>query len=96
MKDVKITYAMWGPLNKTIITSGTDGAIRVYDTNTLLLLQENHHSHAKIINKMSFDKDKFTFISASNDGTAKLFDTKSLTVLNSYNTGRPVHAACVS
>jgi translation initiation factor 3 subunit I len=86
---------MWGPLNKTIIISGADGVIRVYDTNTLHLVQENR-DHSKIINKMSFDKDKFTFITASGDSTAKLFDTKTLTALKSYDTGRPVNAACVS
>jgi len=95
VKDVKITYAMWGPLNKTIITSGADGAIRVYDTHSLQLIQENR-DHSKVINKMSFDKDKFTFITASFDQTAKLFDTKTLTVLKSYDTGRPVNAASIS
>jgi len=95
IKDTKITFAMWGPLNKTIITSGADGAIRVYDTNTLQLIQESRE-HLKTINKMSFDKDKFTFITASFDCTAKLFDTKTLDVLKSYDTGRPVNAASIS
>jgi translation initiation factor 3 subunit I len=95
IKDVKITHAMWGPLNKTIIVSGADGSIRVFDTNALQQAQENR-DHAKIVNKMSFDKDKITFITASGDSTAKLFDTKTLTVLNSYDTGRPVNAACIS
>jgi len=95
VKDVKITHAMWGPLNKTIITSGGDGAIRVYDTTTLHLVAENH-DHTKSINRMAFDKDKFTFITASADSTAKLFDTKALAVLKSYDTGRPVNAAAIS
>jgi len=95
VKDVKLTYAMWGPLNKTIIISAADGSIRVYDADTLKLVQENKE-HTKIVNKMAFDKDKFTFISASGDQTAKLFDTKTLTVLKSYDTGRPVNAAAIS
>ncbi len=45
---------------------------------------------------MSFDKEKFTFVTASKDKTAKLFDTKTLKVLKNYDTGRPVNAACVS
>lgn len=48
------------------------------------------------INNMSFDKEKFTFVTASKDKTAKLFDTKTLKVLKNYDTGRPVNAACVS
>jgi translation initiation factor 3 subunit I len=95
IKDVKIMHAMWGPLNKTIITAGQDGAIRVYDTDTLSLVQENR-DHAKSINKMSFDKDKFTFITSSFDTTAKLFDTKTLKVLKTYETGRPVNTANIS
>jgi len=95
IKDTKITYAMWGPMNKTILTAGADGVIRVYDTNTLQLVNENK-DHVKAINKMSFDKDKFTFITASVDCTAKLYDTKTLTVLKSFDTGRPVNAAAIS
>jgi len=95
IKDTKITYAMWGPMNKTILTSDKEGVIRVYDSDTLTLLQENR-DHAKAINKMSFDKDKFTFITASFDSTAKLFDTKTLKVIKNYDTGRPVNAAAIS
>jgi len=95
IRDTKITQAMWGPLNKTIITSDNEGVIRVYDTASLQLSQENR-DHRKTINKMSFDKDKFTFITASADSTAKLFDTKTLSVLKSYDTGRPVNVACIS
>jgi translation initiation factor 3 subunit I len=95
IKDVKITHAMWGPMNKTILTSGQDGVIRVYDSDTLTLVQESKE-HSKSINKMSFDKDKFTFVTASFDSTAKLFDTKTLKPLKNYDTGRPVNAASIS
>jgi len=95
IKDVKITQAAWGPLNKTIITSAQDGAIRVYDAETFDLLQENR-DHTKSINKFSFDKDKFTFVTASLDQTAKLFDLKTLKQLKSYDTGRPVNVATLS
>jgi len=95
IKDTKITQAMWGPLNKTIITSAQDGVIRVYDSDTLQLLQEKRE-HTKHINKMAFDKEKLTFITASFDSTAKLFDVKTLNCLKNYDTGRPVNAAAIS
>jgi len=95
IKETKITHAMWGPLNKTILTSGQDGVIRVYDSDTLELVQDNR-DHTKSITKMSFDKEKFTFITASFDTTAKLFDTKTLKPLKNYETGRPVNAASIS
>lgn len=43
IKDTKITFAMWGPMNKTIIVSGQDGSLRVFDTNTLQMVQENRY-----------------------------------------------------
>jgi len=95
IKDTKIMYAMWGPLNKTIITAGQDGKIRVYDSDTSTLIQENS-DHTKAINKMQFDKDKFTFITSSLDQTAKLYDTKTLKALKTYETGRPVNCASIS
>ncbi len=34
IKEAKVNQAMWGPLNRTIITAGDDGVIRVYDAET--------------------------------------------------------------
>jgi translation initiation factor 3 subunit I len=91
----RISQAMFGPLNKTIITCGEDGIIRTYDSESRKLINENKE-HTKQVNRMSFDKNRILFITASKDGTAKLIDAKTLKVLKTYDTGRPVNAASVS
>eukprot|EP01110_Echinostelium_bisporum_P008055 TRINITY_DN296_c0_g1_i1.p1 TRINITY_DN296_c0_g1~~TRINITY_DN296_c0_g1_i1.p1 ORF type:complete len:172 (+),score=55.89 TRINITY_DN296_c0_g1_i1:131-646(+) len=86
---------MWGPLNKTIITCGEDGVIRVYDAETRKLVQESK-DHVKGINRMAWDKNKIMFITASKDSTSKLIDAKTLKVIKTFDTGRPVNAASLS
>jgi len=95
LPNIKLSQASWGPLNKTIITAGEDGSVRVYDVETKKLIQESKE-HTKPITRISFDKFKFTFITASKDCTVRLYDTKTLQVLKIYDTGRPVNAASIS
>jgi len=92
---VKFTQAVWGPLGKSIIASGDDGSIRVYDAATRKLLEERK-DHNKSINRITLDKHRLFFITASNDCTSKLYDGKTLKVLKTYDTGRPVNAASIS
>lgn len=92
---VKLTQAVWGPLGKTIIAAGDDGSIRVFDIRTRALLEERK-DHNKSINRLTMDKHRLFFVTASKDSTVKLYDAKNLNVLKTYETGRPVNAASIS
>jgi len=92
---IRLTQAMWGPLNTTIVTAADDGVIRVYDTETRKLIHEIK-DHVKAVNRMTFDQQHILFITASKDGTARLYDTKTYKLLKTYDTGRPVNAASMS
>lgn len=93
--NAKITMALWGPLNKTIIASSDDSTITVWDPETGRPLH-TIKDHTKSVNKISFSKDQSHFITASTDHTCKLYDTTSWKLLKSYDTGRPVNAASLS
>jgi len=92
---VKLTQAVWGPFGKTIITAADDGSIRVFDASTRKVIDEKK-DHTKGINRVTLDKHRLFFITASRDSTSKLYDAKTLNVLKTYETGRPVNAASIS
>jgi translation initiation factor 3 subunit I len=94
----RINRAMWGPLNKTIISAGEDATIRIWDAETGKLLKESdpETGHQKVITSMAKSADGSHFITGSHDKTAKLWDIRTLKVLKTYTTERPVNAAAIS
>lgn len=92
----KINRALWGPLNKTIISCSDDATIRVWSSETGEQLQMVSGQHKDKITDIQFSWD-FTFlISASKDGTARLFDLETLEPLKVYETDRPLNSATIS
>ena len=91
----RINRALWGPLNRTILTGGEDGIIRLWDVETGKIVHEAN-DHKKQIQHLSLSLDKTHFISASLDKTAKLFDSETLECLKTYAADRPVNAAILS
>ncbi|KAD1124719.1 hypothetical protein E3N88_43255 [Mikania micrantha] len=94
----RINRAVWGPLNKTIISAGEDAVIRIWDTETGKLLQENEKEigHKKTITSLAKSIDCSHFLTGSLDKSAKLWDSRSLTLIKTYVTERPVNAVAMS
>lgn len=94
----RINRAVWGPLNKTIISAGEDATIRIWDAQTGKLLKENdpEAGHQKNITSLAKSADGSHFITGSSDKTAKLWDTRTLKLLKTYAAERPVNAAAIS
>lgn len=93
----KITNAAWGPLNETIICTGNDGKIVVYDVETGKILK-SVQGHKKSIRAMVFDDPvkQLYFMTASADTTASLWDTQTLECLKTYDTGRALNCCAIS
>uniref|UniRef100_A0A804L6R1 Serine-threonine kinase receptor-associated protein n=1 Tax=Musa acuminata subsp. malaccensis TaxID=214687 RepID=A0A804L6R1_MUSAM len=72
-----INRAVWGPLNKTIISAGEDAVIRVWDTETGQFLKESDKEtgHQKTISSLSKSADGSHFLTGSLDKSAKNSDT---------------------
>jgi translation initiation factor 3 subunit I len=92
---LKITRALWGYKNESILTANSDGTIRVYDTMAGRELK-SIKAHERSVTGLQMDKWGTTFISCSKDGTSKLWDTRSLECVNVYDVGRPLNAASIS
>ena len=94
-KRVNPTNIAWMPLNEHIMVTFDNGAIRLYDPITGNE-EDEILAHEKKINRISFNRDKTFFITASADFTAKLFDTVDLKHIKTYKTDRPVNDAVIS
>ncbi|KAI3726605.1 hypothetical protein L1987_66403 [Smallanthus sonchifolius] len=94
----RINRAVWGPLNRTIISAGEDAVVRIWDTETGKLLQENDKDvgHKKTITSLAKSTDASHFLTGSLDKSAKLWDSMSLTLIKTYVTERPVNAVAMS
>ncbi|CAN6292803.1 unnamed protein product [Urochloa humidicola] len=94
----RINRAVWGPLNRTIITAGEDATIRIWDSETGKLLKESdkESGHQKTITSLSKSADWSHFLTGSLDKSAKLWDTRTLTLIKTYVTERPVNAVDIS
>ncbi|KAG2631826.1 hypothetical protein PVAP13_2NG049000 [Panicum virgatum] len=94
----RINRAVWGPLNRTIITAGEDATIRIWDSETGKLLKESdkESGHQKMITSLSKSSDWSHFITGSLDKSAKLWDARTLTLIKTYVTERPVNAVDIS
>ncbi|PKI31427.1 hypothetical protein CRG98_048182 [Punica granatum] len=94
----RINRAVWGPLNKTIISAGEDSIIRIWDSETGKLLKESDKEtgHKKAITSLMKSADGSHFLTGSHDKSAKLWDVRTLTLIKTYVTERPVNAVAMS
>lgn len=95
----RINRAVWGLLNKNIISCGEDAIIRVWDPVTgqeIMSTKDHENGHNNAITSLCFSADKSHFLTGSLDKSAKLWDTRSLTLIKTYITGRPVNAVTMS
>lgn len=93
--DGKINRAIWGALNKTIISCSDDTTIRVHNSLTGELLRRVDAHTNKVVD-IQFAWDFSFLISASKDGSAKLWDPESFECLKTYETDRPLNSAHIS
>ncbi|GKV01188.1 hypothetical protein SLEP1_g13764 [Rubroshorea leprosula] len=91
----RINRAIWGPLNRTIISAGEDAVIRIWDSETGKLLKEET-GHKKTITSLAKAADGSHFLTGSLDKSAKLWDSRTLTLIKTYITERPVNAVAMS
>merc|ERR1712086_708576 len=68
--DSKITSAVWGPVDETIITGHENGVIKKWDAKTGEMLQKVKH-HTQNINDLQYNKDMTTIMSASKGNAAR-------------------------
>ncbi|KAF4348638.1 hypothetical protein G4B88_007385 [Cannabis sativa] len=94
----RVNRAVWGPLNRTIISAGEDTIVRVWDSETgkLLIESQKEVGHKKPITSLTKSADGSHFITGSLDKSAKLWDTRTLTLIKTYVTERPVNAVTMS
>ncbi|KAI3981336.1 hypothetical protein MKX01_004600 [Papaver californicum] len=94
----RINRAVWGPLNRTIISAGEDAIIRIWDSETGKMLNESSKEtgHSKTITSLSMSEDGSHFLTGSLDKSAKLWDSRTLTILKTYVTGSKVNAVAIS
>eukprot|EP00268_Persea_americana_P014415 TRINITY_DN1640_c0_g1_i3.p1 TRINITY_DN1640_c0_g1~~TRINITY_DN1640_c0_g1_i3.p1 ORF type:complete len:329 (-),score=61.80 TRINITY_DN1640_c0_g1_i3:363-1349(-) len=94
----RINRAVWGPLNRTIISAGEDAVVRIWDSETGKLLKESEKEtgHQKPITSLSKSSDWSHFITGSLDKSAKLWDSRTMTLIKTYVTERPVNACDIS
>ncbi|KAI8739318.1 Eukaryotic translation initiation factor 3 subunit I [Biomphalaria glabrata] len=91
----KITSAIWGPYEESIVTGHENGEICIFDIKSGKTVQ-SCKDHTKQINDIQPYKDYTMFITASKDNTAKLFDMDTLELKKTYRTERPVNSAAIS
>ncbi|QCD90641.1 translation initiation factor 3 subunit I [Vigna unguiculata] len=94
----RINRAVWGPLNRTIISAGEDAVIRIWDSETGKLLKESdkESGHKKTVTSLVKSADGSHFLTGSLDKSARLWDTRTLTLIKTYVTERPVNAVAMS
>ncbi|KAI9342885.1 WD40-repeat-containing domain protein [Obelidium mucronatum] len=91
----KATVAVWGNLNRTIITGHEDGTITEWNADTGAKIKAVKN-HAKDVTDIQFSNDKSHFMSSSKDHTAYLTDAKTLKIMKRFVTERPVNSAILS
>ncbi|KAI3997021.1 hypothetical protein MKX01_021297 [Papaver californicum] len=94
----RINRAVFGPLNRTIISAGEDAIVRIWDSETGKMLNESskESGHSKTITSLSMSEDGSHFLTGSSDKSAKLWDSRTLTNLKTYVTESKVNAVAMS
>ena len=91
----KVTSAIWGFKDETIITGHENGVIATWNSKTGDFLTSVKEHTASVVD-LQPSTDYSTFISASKDTSAKLFGMSDLKVHKQYLSGRPVNSAAIS
>ena len=90
------THALWGPLNKTIYTSTTNGKVLCIDYGSTKTLKEVQVHRAEIF-QIQLTHDYTMLFTASKDGTAKLLNPETFEEIRSFSfTAGPCRAVAVS
>eukprot|EP00049_Salpingoeca_infusionum_P017646 m.353875 g.353875 ORF g.353875 m.353875 type:complete len:405 (-) comp16852_c0_seq1:192-1406(-) len=94
-KDSRVSAALWGPYDESIIAGRMNGKLLRWNLATG---DVDHFSsgHIKEITDMQYGPDLHTFITSSKDCTARLIDTKQMRPIKAYETQRPVNSAAIS
>ncbi|RWS24339.1 eukaryotic translation initiation factor 3 subunit I-like protein [Leptotrombidium deliense] len=92
----KPTAALWGDLDRSLITGHINGSVSKWDLKMPNEKLISVDQHKKQINDMQFNSDETMILTASSDNTAKLFDADTLKHLKTYKTERPVNSAAIS
>lgn len=82
--------------NQHIIAGFDSGKIIKYDAATGKELMRRKDIHTDRVNRLSFNRDKTLFITASKDCSANLIDPFTLEVVKTYKTERPINGAAIS
>ncbi|KAF5401835.1 eukaryotic translation initiation factor 3 subunit I [Paragonimus heterotremus] len=93
--QTKVTGAIWGPLNKTIICGHESGAVTMIDARSGQLLQQCK-PHKGPVTDMQMRLHIPMFITSSKDHTAQLFSAYDLSSIRTYTAERPINSAAIS
>lgn len=91
----KVTVAIWGYLNKTIITGHEKGYICVWDTKTNEPLLEKK-IFDKNVTDIQMDTTYAFFVASSKDHSAKIIDANTLEVMKVFKADRPLNSVSLS
>nr|VZI39665.1 unnamed protein product [Spirometra erinaceieuropaei] len=91
----KITAAIWGDLEDSIIVGCESGELNMIDSRTGAVIK-SAKAHSQQITDLQAHPDGTMFISASKDHTAQLHSTYELDTIKTYNSERPVNSAAIS
>ncbi|KAL1819219.1 hypothetical protein ACET3Z_014088 [Daucus carota] len=90
--------AVWGPLNRTIISGGEEGVVRVWDVETKKVIYESDKEtgHQKAVTSLTKSRDGSCLLTGSIDQSAKLWDIRSMRLVRTYKAEAPVNAVTLS
>lgn len=93
--QTKVTGALWGPLNRTILCGHDSGAVSAVDIRSGQML---HHvqAHKGPVTDVQMHLHVPMFITSSKDHTAKLFSAYDLSCIRTYTAERPINSAALS
>eukprot|EP00606_Chrysophyceae_sp_TOSAG23-5_P000647 GSChrysophyteH2.ASY1.ANO1.884.1 assembled CDS len=83
----------WTIADQHIIAGFDSGIVVKYDAETGQEVARNTKMHLDRVNRLTFNRDKTLFVTASKDCYAKLVDPNNLEVIKEYKTDRPVNGA---
>lgn len=87
-------HAIISPDSRHLVTTGSDGTARLWDTGTWKLAQELKQ-HTKWVWDAAFCADSSYLVTASSDNTAKLWNLRDGVVVRQYN-GHQSAVTCVA
>ncbi|WOG96127.1 hypothetical protein DCAR_0415458 [Daucus carota subsp. sativus] len=90
--------AVWGPLNRTIISGGEEGVVHVWDVETKKVIYESDKEtgHQKAVTSLTKSRDGSCLLTGSIDQSAKLWDIRSMRLVRTYKAEAPVNAVTLS